>query len=295
MDFINLMWSTFIGVIKSFQVSDALDIILVTFIIYKGIQFIRKTRAGQFVKGLLLLVGVWIVSYYLQLHMMMTVLNTFLQFGVIALVVLFQPELRSILEQIGRSKIAGKYLTMNLLNRDSEEKSQKIRKCISAVVESATKMQREKTGALIVFERQTKLGEIIDTGTVLNAVPSEPMICNVFFNKAPLHDGAMIIRDGMVYAAGCILPLTRKDDVDVALGTRHRAAIGMSENSDAVVVVVSEETGQISMAIGGILVRDLTRETLNDELENLLVPAAAHDDKEKKTSKKAFRKEGKNK
>jgi diadenylate cyclase len=154
-------------------------------------------------------------------------------------------------------------------------------------------MQREKTGALIVFERQTKLGEIIDTGTILSALPSQQMICNVFFNKAPLHDGAMIVRDGLVYAAGCILPLTRKDDVDAALGTRHRAALGMSENSDAVVVVVSEETGQISMAIGGLLVRDLTREVLNDELENLIIPSDPHD--EKKTVKKTFRKEGKRK
>lgn len=154
-------------------------------------------------------------------------------------------------------------------------------------------MQKDKTGALIVFERQTKLGDIIDTGTVLNAIPSVPMIGNVFFNKAPLHDGAMIIRDGMIYAAGCILPLTKRDDIDPSLGTRHRAAIGMSENSDAVVVVVSEETGQISMAIGGMLVRDLTRETLNDELENLILPSTTQG--EKKQSRNPFRKEGKRK
>ena len=154
-------------------------------------------------------------------------------------------------------------------------------------------MQKDKTGALIVFERQTKLGDIIDTGTVLNAIPSVPMIGNVFFNKAPLHDGAMIIRDGMIYAAGCILPLTKRDDIDPSLGTRHRAAIGMSENSDAVVVVVSEETGQISMAIGGMLVRDLTRETLNDELENQILPSTTQG--EKKQSRNPFRKEGKRK
>lgn len=293
MEFINSMWSTFIGVIKSFQVADALDVVLVTFIIYKVIQFIRKTRAGQLAKGLLLLIGLWAVSYYLQLHMMNAFLNMFMQFGVVALVVLFQPELRSMLEQIGRSKFASKYLSKNLLNKDSEESIRQVRRCISAVVESVVHMQKEKTGALIVFERQTKLGEIIDTGTVINALPSLQMICNVFFNKAPLHDGAMVIRNGMVYAAGCILPLTRKDDVDAALGTRHRAALGMSENSDAVVVVVSEETGQISMAIGGLLVRDLTRETLSDELENLIVPEITHE--EKKSAKKTSRKEGKRK
>ncbi|MDD5952102.1 MAG: diadenylate cyclase CdaA [Oscillospiraceae bacterium] len=294
MEFINSMWSTFIGVIKSFQVADALDVIVITFIIYKGIQFIRKTRAEQFAKALLLLVALWAVSYYLQLHMTLMVLNTFLQFGVVALVVLFQPELRSLLEQIGRTKVVSKYLSFHLANKDAaSEAARQIRRGISAVVESAVIMQRDKTGALIVFERETKLGDIIETGTLINAVPSVPMIGNIFFNKAPLHDGAMIVRDGMIYAAGCILPLTRRDDVDPSLGTRHRAAIGMSENSDAVVVVVSEETGQISMAIGGNLVRDLTRETLSDELENLVVPDAAKEDR--KTVKKSFRKEGKKK
>lgn len=294
MEFINSMWSTFIGVIKSFQVADALDVIVITFIIYKGIQFIRKTRAEQFAKALLLLVALWAVSYYLQLHMTLMVLNTFLQFGVVALVVLFQPELRSLLEQIGRTKVVSKYLSFHLANKDAaSEAARQIRRGISAVVESAVIMQRDKTGALIVFERETKLGDIIETGTLINAVPSVPMIGNIFFNKAPLHDGAMIVRDGMIYAAGCILPLTRRDDVDPSLGTRHRAAIGMSENSDAVVVVVSEETGQISMAIGGNLVRDLTRETLSDELENLVVPDVAKEDR--KTVKKSFRKEGKKK
>ncbi len=293
MELINSMWSTFISVIKSFQVADALDIVLVTFIIYKLIQFIRKTRAGQLTKGLLLLLALWAVSSFLGLYMMNMLLNTFLQFGIIALVVLFQPELRSMLEQIGQSKFASKYLSKNFLMKDSEEDIRRVRRCNSSVVESVVQMQREKTGALIVFERKTKLGDIIDTGTVINAIPSLQMICNVFFNKAPLHDGAMIVRDGMIYAAGCILPLTRKDDVDAALGTRHRAAIGMSENSDAVVVVVSEETGQISMALGGLLVRDLTRETLSDELERLIVEELLPN--EKKPAKKSSRKEGKEK
>lgn len=291
MEFINSVWTTFIGVIKSFQVADALDVILVSFIIYKGIQFFRKTRMEQFAKGLLLLGGVWVVSYYLQLHMMLMVLNTFMQFGIIALVIIFQPELRSLLEQLGRTKVISKYLSFSLLNKENNDDAlRQIRRGITAVAESASLMQKDKTGALIVFERQTKLGDIIDTGTVLNAIPSVPMIGNVFFNKAPLHDGAMIIRDGMIYAAGCILPLTKRDDIDPSLGTRHRAAIGMSENSDAVVVVVSEETGQISMAIGGMLVRDLTRETLNDELENLILPSTTQG--EKKQSRNPFRKEG---
>lgn len=294
MEFMNSMWSTFIGVIKSFQVADALDVILVTFIIYKLIQFVRKTRSTQFVKGLLLLIGVWAVSYYLQLHMMLALYNTFLQFGVIALVILFQPELRNILEQFGRTKVVTKFLSMNFLNKNPMEDNEKqIRRCIGAVVESAVAMQKDKTGALMVFERNVKLDEIIETGTIINAVPSQEMIRNVFFNKAPLHDGAMIIRNGMVYAAGCILPLTKQDDIDSALGTRHRAAIGMSENSDAVVIVVSEETGYISMAVDGLLVRNLSRETLNNELDSLLL--AEINKEEKKTLKKSSRKEGKQK
>ena len=294
MEFFGSTWSTFIGVIKSFQVADALDVIIVTFIIYKLIQFVRQTRAVQFVKGLLILVGVWLISYYLQLHMMMSIFDTFFQFGIIALVVLFQPELRNILERFGRTEVLSKFLSFNLLNKNAMEDNEKqMRRCISAVVDSAAAMQRDKTGALMVFERKTKLNDIIDTGTVLNAIPSQEMICNVFFNKAPLHDGAMVIRNGMVYAAGCILPLTKRDDIDSSLGTRHRAAIGMSENSDAVVVVVSEENGYISMAIGGVLVRNLSRETLNNELDSLLL--ADFSKEEKKVVKKTSRKEGKRK
>ena len=137
----------------------------------------------------------------------------------------------------------------------------------------------------MVFEMKTKLGDIIDTGTVVNAVPSAPIICNIFFNKAPLHDGAMILRDGMVYAAGCILPLTKSDRVAIELGTRHRAAIGMSENSDAGVVVVSEETGQISVVTNGVITRNYTRETLQSELESRLLADSTGEQDEKKQSR----------
>ena len=132
--------------------------------------------------------------------------------------------------------------------------------------------QKSKTGALIVFEKQTKLGEIIDTGTIVDAQPSVPVIGNIFFNKAPLHDGAMVVRDGKVYAAGCILPLTKNNNISTDLGTRHRAALGISENSDAIIVVVSEETGTISIAKNGVITRNYTRETLSMELEDELIP-----------------------
>ena len=269
-------WGNIVGLVKSFQLTDGLDVLVVSFIIYNGIKLVRETRAEQLVKGLLILLLVWGVSYYLNLHMVGALLNYFFQFSVFALVVVFQPELRRALEQIGRSGLGGTakgWLFTGITGvKDDVDLRQKLTRGINAAVEAVVVLQKQKMGALIVFERQTKLGDIADTGTVINADPSAQLIGNVFFNKAPLHDGAMIIRDGMVYAAGCILPLTKSDKVSLDLGTRHRAAIGISENSDAVVVVVSEETAQISIAVNGVLTRNYTRETLRSELENLIIP-----------------------
>ncbi|MCI9576859.1 MAG: TIGR00159 family protein [Clostridiales bacterium] len=279
MDFIQNVWSAFVSLIKSFQVADALDVILVSFIIYKGIKLVRETRAEQLVKGILILVGVWIVSFYLQLHMMMYILNAFLQFGVIALVILFQPELRRVLEQLGRSRVGGKYLSIPLLSKEPEDIEKMVKTGIRAVADACINLQKQKMGALVVFEMQTKLGDIIDTGTVVNAEPSAALIGNIFFNKAPLHDGAMVIRHGMVCAAGCILPLTKNDSISIDLGTRHRAALGMSENSDAIIVVVSEETGQISIAVNGVLTRNYTRESLISQLESLILPEPKSNEK----------------
>ena len=272
MDLIITMWNSFISLVKSFGVSDALDVILVSFIIYSGIKLVRETRAEQLVKGIIILLIVWAGSNILKLYMMKTLLTYFFQFSVTALLIVFQPELRRALEQLGRSGIGNKHWTFGISTEDVEAKMQQNRKCLNAVVDAAAVLQKQKTGALIVFERQTKLGDIIDTGTVVNATPSAPIICNIFFNKAPLHDGAMIMRGGMLYAAGCILPLTKSDKVSIELGTRHRAAIGMTENSDAIVVVVSEETGQISVVVNGVLTRNYTRETLKSALENLILP-----------------------
>lgn len=271
MDVVVNIWNSFFSLAKQFRVSDALDVILVSFIIYSGIKLVRETRAEQLVKGILVLVAVWGLSYILRLYMMKSLLTYFFQFSVMALLIVFQPEIRRALEQIGRSGIGNKHWTFGLPSDDYEVLAQQSRRGVNAVVDAAAVLQKQKTGALIVFERQTKLGDIIDTGTVVNAIPSVPIICNVFFNKAPLHDGAMIMRGGMLYAAGCILPLTKSDNVSIDLGTRHRAAIGMSENSDAVVVVVSEETGQISVAVNGVLTRNYTRETLKSQLESLLL------------------------
>ncbi|MFU0831355.1 MAG: Diadenylate cyclase [Oscillospiraceae bacterium] len=292
MDFIISLWNVFLQLIKNFRIADALDILLVTFVIYNAIKLVRETRAGQLVRGILILLVVWILSYWLNLFLIRSIINYLFQFAFIAVLIVFQPEIRRALEQIGRSGIrAGKgwNFGLNFVSSEEEERLQKSRKAVNAVVDAAVQMSRQKTGALIVFELKTKLGDIIDTGTIVEAMPSAQILCNIFFNKAPLHDGAVIIRDGMVYAAGCILPLTKNDNVSIELGTRHRAAIGMSENSDAVIVVVSEETGQISVVTNGTITRNYTRETLNSELENLVLSQNAESDEKKQNWISSFR------
>lgn len=263
------LFRSFVSLMNTFGIADLLDVSVVAFIIYSLIKIVRETRAEQLVKGIVILVIGYFLSYQFNLKMLSTILDSVFQFGVIALIVVFQPELRRALEQIGRSKL-GDYWSFPA--KDSEEYIKAQKDAIKAVSDAADGFKRSKTGALMVFERKTKLGDIIDTGTIIDAKPSVAILGNIFYNKAPLHDGAMILRDGMVYAAGCILPLTRNENVSIDLGTRHRAAMGMSENSDAVVVVVSEETGSISIAINGVLKRNYNRETLERELRDLILP-----------------------
>lgn len=270
-DTIVALYNQFIALMLTFKATDVLDILIVSFIIYNLIKIMRETRAEQLVKGILILLVAFAVSGIFNLKMLNSLFTSFFQFSVLAVLIVFQPELRSALEHIGRSKI-GKYWSGLAATSIEDDKIHQIRKAINSVVEVANSFQKSKTGALIVFERQTKLGDIIDTGTIVDAEPSAQMIGNIFFNKAPLHDGAMIIRDGKVFAAGCILPLTKNNTISADLGTRHRAALGISENSDAVIVIVSEETGTISIAKNGIITRNYTRETLNMALEEELVP-----------------------
>ena len=259
---------TVLDLLRRFSFKDAIDVAIVTLLLYALIKLVRDTRAGQLVKGIILLVALYLLSFYGDLLMLNSILRAFLQSTVIMVVILFQPEIRKALEQVGHSK-AVQSITSNLggKSRDGSE----TRAAIEGVVEATAILQQLRMGALIVFERQTKLGEIISTGTLVDAGPSGQLIANIFFNKAPLHDGGMIIRGGRVCAAGCILPLTASDSVSAELGTRHRAAIGMSENSDAVVVVVSEETGQISIAVGGKLTRNYSRLTLSETLSAELI------------------------
>ena len=264
-------WEWMVSIAMNFQFKDAVDIIIVAFLIYGVVKLVRETRAGQLVKGLFLLVILFIISSYFNLVMVSRVLAYFFQFAFVAILIVFQPEIRKALEQVGRNNV-GQSIAAVVTGRDRSCDRAQIRKAINAVVDGVGILQQLKMGALIVFERKTKLGDIIETGTQINCEPSGQIVGNIFFNKAPLHDGAMIIRDGMIHAAGCILPLTKNTSVSAELGTRHRAALGVSEESDAVVVVVSEETGQISVAVNGVLARRFTRDTLRDVLEGYLIP-----------------------
>ena len=254
---------------RQFALKDAVDVAIITLLLYSAIKLLRETRAGQLVKGIILLVVLFLISSWQDLLMLNAILRMFLQSGIVIVVILFQPEIRKALEQVGHSKVA-QSLVSAVSVKETEDKAQ-IRKAIEGVVDATQILQQMRMGALIVFERKTKLGEIVATGTVVEAAPSAQLIANIFFNKAPLHDGAMIIREGQVYAAGCILPLTSNENVSAELGTRHRAALGISENSDAVVVGVSEETAQISIALEGKLTRNYNRVTLREVLERTLV------------------------
>ena len=247
---------------------DIIDILLMAYIIYKAIGFMRESRAGQLAKGLIILFIIYFIANWWKLTTLKWVLSRFVDYIIIAVAIIFQPELRRILERMGHTKLVG---TQGDLTDDPLED------CIDKVCRAAGSMQESRIGALIVFERSTQLGEIIATGTVINADPSVSMVGNIFFPKSPLHDGALIIRDGRLYAAGCILPLTQREDISSQLGTRHRAAIGMTENSDAVVLVVSEETGIISIVSNGKITRNYNSIAAAEELRKLLVNDAKKD------------------
>ena len=274
-----LLLSDLTGILRSIHINDILDIMLVAYLIYQAFALIRETRALQLLKGILALIALYVMSHLLNLKAMTFIMRNILQFGALALLVVFQPELRRALEQVGRTRFSNFQL---LGSNDSDEDILSWNLMIKAVGEAATYLSKRKIGALMVFERQTKLGEIIKTGTIIDASPSAEMIGNIFFPNSPLHDGATIIRNGKLYAAGCFLPLSDNFEISNDLGTRHRAALGMSENSDAVIVVVSEETGVITMVQDGKFKRGYTGETVMAELSAIFTP-------EKKEAK-SFRK-----
>lgn len=260
------VWTQIVGVFGSINIlSTLLDIVLLTLVFYFVLRLVRDSRAEQLLKGLLILFVVYLLAQALELGALSYVLQLLFDNALILVVIIFQPELRRILERVGHSRIR-----LGSLN-SMEEKSKMTLDAIDHVCDAVELLQHHKMGALIVFERSTMLGDIAMTGTTIDAATSAELIGNIFFNKAPLHDGAMIIRDGRVLAAGCILPLTDKLEISSELGTRHRAAVGMSENSDALVVVVSEESGTVSVAQAGVLRRGLTKDELHARLQNVLV------------------------
>ncbi len=245
-------------VFTGFGLTDAVDILLVAFVVYKIMKFILETRAEQIFKGILLLILVTVLSDIFNLHTLNWLCKGAVALGAVAILIVFQPELRRALEIIGR----GKFVKGTMTRTEKEENKIIVRTIVNAV----KTMSREKTGALIVFERDTMLEDIAETGTVLDAKISEQIIGNIFYEGSPLHDGAVIISNGKVYAAGCVLPLTKRQDLSKSLGTRHRAGIGITENSDALVIIVSEETGIISIAEDGILERFLDAKTVEKKL-----------------------------
>lgn len=264
--FIVNLKDNFVELITSMHpVKDTVDIILVAIIFYYVFKFLKDRRAGKLAIGVVLLFALQLLSDLFGFVALRFLMQNVLQIGLIALVILFQPELRSALEKVG-----GGGTIKNIIGIAGERSSENRDLMISDICEAVCDMSKDKTGALIVIERGTRLGEIIDSGVVVDADITPFLIKNIFFNRAPLHDGAMVIRSGRIHAAGCFLPLSSNENIVKDLGTRHRAAIGMSENSDAVVIVVSEETGMISIALEGKLHTNLSYSSLAAMLDEQL-------------------------
>ena len=249
-----------VNYLSTMGISDFLDIIIVAYLIYKAIGFVRRTNSNNLAKGLVVfLLALW-GSDIFSLTMINFLLRKTAELGLIALLILFQPELRRLLERMGSGFASGRSTSGTVMDS-----------AISQTVQACCDMSASKTGALIIFERGVALNSIISTGTVINADTTAELLKNMFFNKAPLHDGAVIIRDGRIAAAGCVLPLTQRTNLSKDLGMRHRAGIGLSEESDAVIIVVSEETGAISAAMDGMLKRHLSGEALDKLLRGELI------------------------
>ena len=246
------------------QITDYLDIAIMAFLLYRVFLLIKSTRAASLLKGLLVFFTALALSMALQLHGLNFIMNRMMDWGVLALIILFQPELRRILEEMGSRRFIAFFT--------HTEAGSVMEQTISQTVLACTEMSQSRTGALMVFEREILLDDMVRSGTVLDAAVSSELLKNIFFVKAPMHDGAVIVRHGRVLAAGCMLPLSKNVNLSRELGMRHRAGIGMSENSDAVVVIVSEETGSISVAVGGMLKRHLKPETLENLLRSELLP-----------------------
>ena len=251
--------------ITSIGIADIIDILIVAVAIYKLIELVRRTGSMKLARGIVILLMVLWLSGYFKMNVVNFLMERAVELGLLAIVILFQPELRRVLEKMGSSRFP------YLVGRDIPIQS--IEFAITQAVLACVELGKSRTGALIVFERDNPLGEQMNTGTRINAETTAELLKNIFYPKAPLHDGAVIVREGRISAAGCMLPLSNNTTLSRDLGMRHRAGIGMSERSDAVVIIVSEENGSISVAIDGMLKRHLSQETFEKLLRNELTPS----------------------
>lgn len=247
--------------VKNISISSVMDILVVSYIFYKAYMLIRETRAEQLLKGIIFIILLIPVSSFFNLTMLNWILTKTLTIGVLSFIIIFQPEIRRALEHLGRSAFNDKHIL---------EDDETMEKVVSEIVNATENLSKSKTGALVIIEQLTGLGDIINTGTQLDAVVSSALLENIFVVNTPLHDGATIIRNDRIVSAGCFLPLTSNNDISKKLGTRHRAAIGISENSDALIIVISEETGTISLAVNGVLTRNYSKERLKDILIRII-------------------------
>lgn len=257
-DFINLLLST----IKGITIWALLDIIVVSYVFYKGYMLIKETRAEQLLKGILLIVALIPISYLLNLTMLNLILQKTITIGVLSIVIIFQPEIRRALEHLGRTAFNERHILL--------EDDEIMDKVLTEIVTAVDNLSKSKTGALIAIEQKTGLSEVIGSGTKIDAIVSAALLENIFVVNTPLHDGATIIRNDRILASGCVLPLTANTDINKKLGTRHRAAMGLSENSDSLVVIVSEETGTISLSVNGKLTRNYDKDRLKDILIRIM-------------------------
>ncbi len=266
MEVVNSVMQRLLEYAQSIEIWDVLDILTIAFLAYQLIKLVQKTNSSRIIKGVaLVLIALWLSSG--RLRALNYLLTHIVDIGILALLILFQPELRHVLEKMGSSRLSfARFFSRPQVDRQTMERT------IAETVSACGDMSKSRTGALIVFERELNLDEQARSGTRLDAEVSSELLKNIFFVKAPMHDGAAIVRNGRLLAAGCMLPLSRNVNLSRDLGMRHRAGIGMSENSDAVVVLVSEETGSISVAVGGMLKRHLMTETLSQVLQNELLP-----------------------
>lgn len=247
--------------VKNITLSSILDILVVSYIFYKSYVLIKETRAEQLLKGIIFIIIFIPISKLLNLEMLYWILSNTITIGVLSFIIIFQPEIRRALEHIGRTAFNDKHIL------EDEETMERV---ITEIVNAVDNLSKSKTGALIVVERLTGLGETINTGVKIDAVVSSALLENIFVVNTPLHDGATIIRNDRIISSGCFLPLTSNNDLNKSLGTRHRAAIGLSENSDAIIIVVSEETGTISLAVNGSLTRNYDKNKLKDILIRII-------------------------